>query len=247
MKTILSHFYNEEYLLPWWLEHHKKYFDYGILIDYHSTDRSVEIIRSICPDWKVVTTTNDCFDARKVDQEIMNYESEVFGWKITLNTTEFLYGDYNILNDDVEEKQYLIKSLFFVSNPEVEEYPDTSIPLHYNIITALDINIPENNIRGTRSIHNHNVVYDTGRHMSHGSSHPYLTNDLKIFYYGFAPYNEKVLQRKLQIQDRIPQTDKSSGLGFQHVVTREELIYRWKFYYSDAVNVLDEMNKYVLY
>jgi hypothetical protein len=246
MKTILSHFYNEEYLLPWWLNHHKKYFDHGILIDYHSTDQSVEIIKSICPDWKVVTTVNDCFDARKVDQEIMHYESEISGWKIALNTTEFLYGDFNILKDDVGLSQYLVQSLFFVSNPEVEEYPDTTIPLHCSVTEALDFNKPESNIRGVRSIHNHNVVYDTGRHWSHGSTHPYSTNDLKIFYYGFAPYNEKVLQRKLQIQNRIPQTDKSMGLGFQHVVSRDELIDRWKSYYSNSINVLDEINKYVL-
>lgn len=246
MKTILSHFYNEEYLLPWWLEHHKKYFDHGILIDYHSTDRSVEIIKSICPDWQVVTTVNDCFDARKVDQEIMQYESQVSGWKITLNTTEFLHGDFNILNDDDEKKQYLIGSLFFVSNPEVDEYPDTSIPLHCSITTALDFNLAEHNIRGTRSIHNHNVVYDIGRHRSYGPCQQHLTNDLKIFYYGFAPYNEKVLQRKLQIQDKMPETDKSLGLGVQHIVAKNELIDRWKFLYSGAIDVLDEMNNYLM-
>lgn len=47
--TVISHFYNEEYLLPWWLNHHKNIFDNGILINYGSTDKSVEIIKSICP------------------------------------------------------------------------------------------------------------------------------------------------------------------------------------------------------
>ena len=45
MKSIISHFYNEEYLLPWWLNHHKKYFDYGLMIDYNSPDISVEVIK----------------------------------------------------------------------------------------------------------------------------------------------------------------------------------------------------------
>ncbi|MBJ3789276.1 glycosyltransferase family 2 protein, partial [Bacillus sp. OA1] len=44
-KTIISHFYNEEYLLPWWLMHHTKIFDHGILINRGSTDRSVEICK----------------------------------------------------------------------------------------------------------------------------------------------------------------------------------------------------------
>ena len=36
-KTITAVFYNEEYLLPWWLMHHKQYFDHGVLINYAST------------------------------------------------------------------------------------------------------------------------------------------------------------------------------------------------------------------
>ena len=60
-KTVLTHFYNEEYLLPWWLDHHKKYFDHGILIDYASTDKSVEIIKEICPTWTEVKSKNEFF------------------------------------------------------------------------------------------------------------------------------------------------------------------------------------------
>ena len=37
--TIIAHFFNEEYLLPWWLNHHKKIFDYGILFDYSSAHK----------------------------------------------------------------------------------------------------------------------------------------------------------------------------------------------------------------
>ena len=44
--TVISHFYNEEYLLPWWLAHHTKLFDHGILINKGSTDRSVEICKN---------------------------------------------------------------------------------------------------------------------------------------------------------------------------------------------------------
>ena len=99
MKSIISHFYNEEYLLPWWLEHHKKYFDYGLMIDYNSTDNSVEIIKDICPDWQIVTSVNSCFNAVEVDKEVMYYEEQIPGWKVTLNSTEFLVGNYKLLKD----------------------------------------------------------------------------------------------------------------------------------------------------
>ena len=67
--TILSHFYNEEYLLPYWLKHHRNYFDHGIMIDYASTDNSVDIIKTLCPNWRVVSSKNLNFEATSVDKE----------------------------------------------------------------------------------------------------------------------------------------------------------------------------------
>src|SRR5271166_3161862 len=90
MATIISHFYNEEFLLPYWLEHHKLIFNYGVLIDYASTDRSREIIRRIAPHWKVVQSRNSHFHFIEVDKEVMEIERTIPGWKMALNTTEFL-------------------------------------------------------------------------------------------------------------------------------------------------------------
>ena len=50
---LFSHIYNEEYLLPYWLNHHKKIFNHGVIIDNFSTDKSVDIIKSIVPDWEI--------------------------------------------------------------------------------------------------------------------------------------------------------------------------------------------------
>ena len=96
MKSIISHFYNEEYLLPWWLNHHKKYFDYGLMINYASTDRSVEIINKICPDWKVVDSVNKEFGAKECGDEVEYYEKRISGWKICLTITEFIVGDFSL-------------------------------------------------------------------------------------------------------------------------------------------------------
>ena len=106
-KTITAVFYNEEYLLPWWLEHHKKYFDHGVLFNYDSTDRSVEIIKDICPTWEIKTSKNRVFDAALVDKEIMEFEPSIEGWKICLNVTEFLVGDFSVL-DETPNKQLTI-------------------------------------------------------------------------------------------------------------------------------------------
>src|SRR4051812_48551649 len=88
--TVISHFWNEEFLLPYWLKHHYPLFDHGVLIDYASTDRSAEIIHELAPQWEVRSSANVWFDARDVDAEVMAVEREFNGWKVALNTTEFL-------------------------------------------------------------------------------------------------------------------------------------------------------------
>jgi len=42
--TLLTNVFNEEYLLPFFLHHHKKMFDEIIVIDYNSTDKSIGIV-----------------------------------------------------------------------------------------------------------------------------------------------------------------------------------------------------------
>lgn len=93
MATVISHFYNEEFLLPFWLRHHKRLFCDGIMIDYASTDNSIDIIKKICPKWKIIKSKNKLFEAISCDKEIMEYESVISGWKMVLNITEFLLID----------------------------------------------------------------------------------------------------------------------------------------------------------
>ena len=81
-KTIISNIWNEEYLLPWWLNHHKDLFDHGIIMDYQSTDSSVEIIKDICPTWEVVTPTNPHdFSVMNNEENFKHSEERVDGYK----------------------------------------------------------------------------------------------------------------------------------------------------------------------
>lgn len=91
--TVICHFRDEEILLPFWLKHHIPLFDDGILIDYRSSDASLEIIKELAPHWKVVKTSNEWHDAEMTDKEVMDYERTVPGWKMALNITEFLLAD----------------------------------------------------------------------------------------------------------------------------------------------------------
>ena len=112
--TVISHIYNEEYLLPYWLEHHSNFFKNGIIIDYMSTDNSLDIIRKKCPHWKIITTKNIIdnkpnFEASKIDNEVQEIEKTINGYKICLNTTEFLFFDIDRINifDQLEKNNII--------------------------------------------------------------------------------------------------------------------------------------------
>ena len=92
MRTIITNFHNEEYLLPWWLKHHREIFDHGILLNDHSSDDSVEIIRELTPQWEIRDFTDKDMsfkDPMSLDMKIMEVEKQISGWKIHLNITEF--------------------------------------------------------------------------------------------------------------------------------------------------------------
>ena len=209
-KTVISHFYNEEHLLPWWLHHHKQIFDHGIMIDYHSTDRSMEIIREICPDWELRYTRNKFFDSTPIDQEVMDVERELEGWRMCLNTTEFLYGNISHLDDRQEPIQYFIGNYVFVDMEDETKGPlvlSHDRPLHeqrywgYNDTENRGTRMPGGSMhRMNRSLHNYAVKYDGGRHWP---DTPRSFEDLVIFYYGYADISTAGLKRKTQIKTKI--------------------------------------------
>jgi hypothetical protein len=210
-KTVVSHFYNEEHLLPWWLEHHKKIFDHGILIDYHSTDRSMEIIREICPDWELRYTRNKYFDSVPIDREVMDIERELDGWHMCLNTTEFLYGNISHLDDRTEPTQYFVGNYVFVDMEDETKGPLTlshDIPLHEQRYWGYDDFANTGHQKGgamsrmNRSLHNYPVTYTGGRHWG-GEDYPKSFDDLVIFYYGWADSSTAGLKRKTQIKSKI--------------------------------------------
>lgn len=234
-KTLLSHLYNEEYLLPWWLEHHKNMFDHGVLIDYNSTDRSIEIIRSICPTWDIVTTKNQFFGAKVIDDEVSDVENNYAGWKICLNTTEFLIGNLNTLSQ--ESNSGVIIPCYSMVDNNPEDKPSYSVPLIEQKYFGIK---PDPQIRRPRYMHNkHYYMYPLGRHIDQSPT----TDELAILWYGWAPFNEDIIKRKLQIQTRMPASDKSNGLGTQHLVDRNKLQAQYLNYLSRATDLREELKK----
>lgn len=230
-KTILCHFYNEEYMLPWFLNHHKQIFDHGVMIDYHSTDRSREIIQEICPTWDIVTSRNPNFQADTIDTEVNDIEAGIEGWKICLNVTEQLIGDYSEMGDESGPSDIYVPSIFMV-DCDRERIVDPNIPLYKQKFHGFSFRDSDKDFleRRSRRLHYNNKPYPTastiecmapGRHYN-----MYSETNLAILYYGWCPFDQGQLNRKLQIQTQIPWIDRQRGWGFHHITNVETLTYR---------------------
>lgn len=239
--TVICHFYNEEYLLPYWLAHHSKIFTNGIMIDYHSTDKSVEIFKEICPNWTIVTSKNEMFYAQGCDTEVREYEKEIDGYKIALNVTEFLIGDINKLISENNE-QYIIPCYPMIDSLSTEfeelEYSYKDKPLVYQRLHGIDFAKSPTlfAIRKARSLHRVPVAYSTGRHFG-----TYNTTDAAILWYGYSPFTEGLIERKLQIQTRLPAEDRAKGFGVEHYVDRSQLINNFRYFQQFAEDLSEKL------
>lgn len=243
MITVISHFYNEEFLLPFWLHHHLRIFDHGILIDYASTDASVDIIKQMAPNWEIRQSRNAEFSAGECDAEVVDIENTLSGWKIALNTTEF------ILYAKLKELCFLYEELYpnlvgfrthgvTMIDSIDEAYSDIipNIPLFFQRTHGiLDTYGP----RGRLLHHAKNGNYEMGRHKTF---HTNIQDNLDVFclWFGWSPFRY-VIDRKLQIQTRIPQKDKDLGLGIEHIISQEDLIKKFEVLSATTENLMDNI------
>lgn len=226
MRTVITHFHNEEYLLPFWLRHHREMFDHGILIDHHSTDASASVVRELVPHWTLVRSENRDFDAIECDFEVMLHERTVEGWKVALTTTEFLCSPSLEAAEAVAEAEgaraFCFEGAVMADPPAVAlppVRPDLPLPLqrswgylereHPTLIGK----IPYHYRLYHRFPHG---SYHPGRHLSNRPAMrmPFLG---LLLWYGFSPWNEAFLARKLQIAARVPADDRAAGRGRQHL------------------------------
>ena len=210
---LLSSFYNEEYLLPWWLEHHKKIFEHGVLINYFSTDRSVEIIKKICPTWEVRDTKNKDWDFKNNDREWMEVEKEFNDYKMILTTTEFLMGVPELLT---KPTAFAIPMMRMIDN-EPEKKPTYDKPLveqkHFGFI--------DKSANKYRFLHNHpSGKYGLGRH---STKHETTKSSQWIYKYVFSPWTEEFIERKLRMGDYMSQEDRRYGRGNHHTWKKSKL------------------------
>lgn len=276
MRFVICHVRNEKYLLNWWLQHHKDKFDHGIIVDYYSTDGSMDLVRKITPKWQVITSVNKDFNAVNCDIEIMNIERSIqqqfpYAWMVTLNVTEFLIGNTEKLLSSYKSKkvvrmQKLLPCDVMIDREEqkfIEPDPNISLvkqrtfgmPCDYSKDTIYNAYTGARDIQGIkddvmydnrkmRSMHNFALnyfetsVWSVGRHYWGTPS-----EDFRILWYGYSPFTENLIQRKLAIQTQIPEADKAVGNGGQHILNKDMAIARYEWHRQFAVELKETIEE----
>lgn len=253
MRTVITHFFNEEYLLPWWLKHHVRLFDHGVLIDHGSTDESVNICRELAPHWRVVRSRLLQFDAFSTDWEVMGFEQELPGWKIALNVTEFLLP--TIPMSDLEThltnagRTGCAASAFIFVDCEPDLLPHYDLPLPIQKFHGIDDNGVSDPIQRSvlglnstparnRFFHcNPLGMYGPGRHGSYHPDSRFRVTNFFLGHFGFSPWNEKTIQRRMQIGGKIGPTDKKIGFGQGHERNADQLDVAYKAIRTGAIDL----------
>lgn len=235
--VAICHFYNEEFLLPFWLKHHSEIFDHGVMINYGSTDNSVNIIKELCPDWTLIDSENEYFDAILCDFEVMKCEQYFKNFiKVALNVTEFVCGRFDALKAVMQEPENQGSGFWVPAKvvlPEAEgEEVDYNLPLIEQFSKAAFWEDLSEEVRSAllithdrkRMIHNAEIgAYLPGRHVSNLPRQLSVGREVNITWFGCAPFTEETLQRRLQIKNKIPLSDKLAQRGFQHQIDRSQL------------------------
>ena len=238
MSTVITHIYNEEFLLPYWLAHHKKIFDQGIVIDFNSTDKSLKIVKALVPNWQIIKSPFLEFDAEKLDRFVEELETELLGPRMALTITEFFIGDPSLIRG-----QMIVPQISLI-NQEFDEPFLLGTPIHVQRtwglvaavenVTASTHKFPKGN---GRSIHDHSIKYPIGRHFVPVLPSPYL-----IIRVNDCFFSEEMFDRRLQIQHKIPKSDISKNYGVEHtnfgaVLDKKDLLERQDKQRAESVNL----------
>jgi hypothetical protein len=243
MKLVgFSHVYNEEMLLPMWIEHHKQFFDHCVIVDHSSTDSSVELISSLAPEWDIIPSKLLEFDAEATDKEMMEVESSYSAdWKIILNTTEFILNRrFREQLRSLEEQFPLIEAFGMRSYCLVDKdlnKPNMNPVFLNHTHGFLDKTHGWNVPRWHRYIHRgENGKYVVGRHGTGLIS--MLAEDLFLCHLTFAPWPQSY-NRKMQIQERIV-SDRWKARGVQHLQTPESMFSLYRRHLEVSSDLLQD-------
>ena len=212
MTTLISHIYNEEFLLPFFIERHYEKFEQGIILDYGSTDGSLRVLKELAPNWSIVDCSEEAFDALKLDALVHSIEEKISGVCLVLTTTEFFIGDPRFITTGMILPSYSL--LRKRDEPEIQTNQKFH-EVYKSGISPFRVVSEGHTERSTRLMGRKIKVskekYPIGRHFDVLGHTPFL-----IYRVANCLAADEMIGRRLQIQNKIPLGDVKLGLGVQH-------------------------------
>lgn len=241
--TVITHVYNESYLLPIWIRHHRELFDFGVILDYNSTDNPEEIVQELAPEWVCKKVTAKDFNAAVLDHLVSQEEAKIEGNRITLTVTEFLLGDPR-----KAERRHFIPQILLI-NLQDDFIFDEYKSFHTQVKTGIGDDVNGTPPWHSRSMHQHPTIYGQdgsgiGRHYKQVDS-----GDFLIYRVSHCLVSDEMVGRRLQIQTQIPESDIKNNLGAQHHnwgkgLTKEDVLAEQIQLRSKARDVSSLIDKY---
>jgi hypothetical protein len=228
---LISHFNDEEFLLPYWIQHHAPHFDHAILIDFNSTDRSVDIIKSLAPiSWRIVKSrTGGVFDAQETDNQVVEWEKRYPDeWHLALTTTEFLvHRDLRTMLAALDPPRGESRIIKF---PAAHMVGDDSVPMkrfgglveQRSVYDRKLANGAHSYGRYAHTGYRDKYHYSTGRHQFFPKPPDKIVWPVPvsgfILKYSWSPWPD-IKNRKMQIGAHIPESDLAGKAkkGTQHI------------------------------
>ena len=241
-------------------------FDCAVLINHKSTDASVAIAKREMPEsWNIVNTWLSDFCAMNTDIEVSGYENSFSNndWRLALTTTEFLFTtglrrrENTVFSKLGAADAIRISSVSLIDSEQSRINPSASILQQRNKYYFDDSSDPTDEQRYlsnhyNRFMHRTRTMtnpYVLGRHQFR---HPSVDKPLFIMKMLFSPYPE-FYARKLQIRNRMAQSNIDEGWGFQHMMDFEEMRKKYErlttYPLSDLSSLPDQLrffNKYMI-
>ena len=244
--VLISSIYNEEYLLPQWLEHHTKLFDHGVIVDSFCTDQSMDMVRELAPDWEIIKTRLDYYHEPGHTREMEAIEMRFPGdWKMVVNTTEFLMvKNLNVHIQKLEEEG--VKATRTNGVVMVDRHPNVDT---YNLLRDkyygyfesdltednLDCMGNKNRVR-SRLLHCHeHGRYTSGRHTNEWTNN--IDYSLFLCWFYWCPWNE-------QMRDRI--RNYINNITPEQIEQTRDFNEAWKERYIVTDQIMEERYRHEL-
>jgi len=232
--TLFTTVLDGEPLLPYWLEHHRRLFDHGVIVLYPCKDNSRKIIKKMCPKWQILKPIYEpWYSCAGADNEVMAQEAKHKGWKMALNITEFAATQNltDVVNSVPKGTRCIVpaNAAVMVDTPSTAGSKlDPNAPLlsqkHHGLFAR---DYPLWKCRHARQLHcAKHGKYDVGRHNS-GVKPAAKSPLLYVSWFVWSPYKD-IRKRKLAVKAQLPDVDIAVKRGWQHTGDEREQDARFR-------------------